>query len=815
MINIYNIFVRMKCRGYLLVFCVFFSCSFLKSQTPVSYNSSEIVQQLRKLKVLGAVLYVAAHPDDENTRLLSWLSRDQLLRTGYLSLTRGDGGQNLIGQEQGIELGLIRTQELLAARRIDGAEQFFSRAFDFGFSKSTEEALKIWHRDKVIADAVWVIRRFRPDVIITRFPPDARAGHGHHSASAVVAKEAFRLAADPRAFPEQFKYGVEPWQAKRIFWNNYNFGGNDNTSDTQLKIDVGGYNPYLGKSYGEIAAESRSQHKSQGFGVPASRGSQTEYFSLTDGSGAKNGLMDGVDQAWSRASAPGVSAAIDAILQKYSLSDPSASLPALVSLYRQISALPEGYWRNVKLGELQQIIRAAAGLWLEAATAENYAVQGADVKVNFNAIKRSGGDIVLKSVRLEGMDTTLNAQTELNQPIEFSRNVAIPSSKPFSQPYWLAEPMNGGSFNVSDQTLIGKAQSDPSLQAVFDVVIAGQSLLYTIPVMYKHTDPVKGEIYQPLVIVPPVTVSVEPDIVLKERGRSALSQMIADVADNRRDKSEKISLVKQQDTATGNLTARAELLVNGEKRVYTQNIHRIAYDHIPAIHYFRQDAVKLLDVNLKTAGKKIGYIEGAGDKLPADLALMGYQVTILTEKDIVPALLSQFDAVIAGIRAYNVNDWLEAKNEVLNQYVEQGGNYIVQYNTNSNAGPNRSSIGPYPFRISRDRVTDESSPVRFLLPKHAVFHYPNEITQKDFEGWVQERGIYFATDAAPQYAMPLGLKDPGEEEARGSLIIAQHGKGVLVYTGLVFFRELPAAVPGAYRLLANIIALNKSQSANP
>src|SRR6185295_9452444 len=254
------------------------------SQTPSTYTSAEILLQIKKLNTLGSVLYVAAHPDDENTRLLAYFAKEKLYRTGYLSMTRGDGGQNLIGDEQGIELGMIRTQELLAARRIDGAEQFFSRAFDFGFSKSADEALKIWGHDKILSDVVWMIRKFQPDVIITRFPGDARAGHGHHAASSILANEAFTTAADINKFPEQFKYGVKPWQAKRILWNNYNFGNNNNTSEDQFKIDIGVYNALLGKSYGELGGEARTLHKSQGEGRPRRRGQSFEYFSTTGGS---------------------------------------------------------------------------------------------------------------------------------------------------------------------------------------------------------------------------------------------------------------------------------------------------------------------------------------------------------------------------------------------------------------------------------------------------------------------------------------------------------------------------------------------------
>lgn len=740
----------MKLYGLLSSLFLLFS-NYTGAQAPQSYSASEIYQRIEKLKVLGTVLYVAAHPDDENTRLLGWLSNEKLYRTGYLSLTRGDGGQNLIGDEQGIELGLIRTQELLAARRIDGAEQFFSRAFDFGFSKSTEEALRIWGRNKVLSDAVWVIRKFQPDVIITRFPPDNRAGHGHHSASSVIAAEAFKAAADPKMFPEQFKYGVKPWQAKRIFWNSYNFGGNDYTNNEQLKVDVGGYNPVLGKSYGEIAAESRSQHKSQGFGVPASRGAQVDFFSFTDGAKTNGDLMQDVNCSWARINAPAITKSIDNILTSYKISAPGASVPSLVKLYKEINALPDNYWKTIKLKEVQDIIAEAAGLWMEAFTTNSKAIVGETLGVNVSVNNRDGANVLVKNITIDGKDTVLNTKAASNKNINFSVKLNVENNEKISQPYWLVKKMNGGSFNVDDQLLIGKPESEPAFSAVFNVKIDGQDLIYSRPVMYKNTDPVKGEIYHPLVVMPKPSESAKYGI-----------------------------------------------------------LRHINYDHIPDIYYYNTDTGKITVSGVKIDGKKIGYIEGAGDKVPAALTMMGYDLTSVKEKDLNTEYLKQFDAIITGVRAYNVHEYLSEKNSVLNEYVKNGGNLIVQYNTNSNAGPNKAKIGPYPFYISRDRVTDETSPVKILLPQHPVFNYPNKITNADFDNWIQERAIYMATQLDPAYVTPLGLNDPGEEQQNGSLIIADYGKGKFVYTGLVFFRELPAGVTGAYKLLANIIALNKN-----
>jgi len=817
----------------------------VSAQTPPAYTSADIFLQLKKLKVLGSVLYFAAHPDDENTRLLAWLARERLYRTGYLSLTRGDGGQNLIGDEQGIDLGLIRTQELLAARRTDGAEQFFSRAFDFGFSKSTDEALEKWGKEKVLSDAVWIIRKFQPDIIITRFPEDSRAGHGHHSASAVIAHEAFRAAADPNRFPEQFKYGVQPWKVKRIFWNTFNFGsGTNTTSNEQMKIDVGGYNALVGKSYGEIAAESRSQHKSQGFGVPASRGTQLEYFSLTEGDAPQGDLMDDVNTGWTRVEGgSAIDAQIDDIIKNYSLTNPENSVPALVNLYKSLQSLKDGYWKRQKMEEVQRLVEQCSGLWLEATTGNEQIVEGVSIKINITVNNRLGAPIQLNKLNLDVLDTSLNMNLEKNRNVTLQRSFYVFTTKPISQPYWLEHKMSDGSFTVDDQVLIGKPQNDPAYQARFDLMIAGQPFSFIKPVLYKHTDPVKGELYQPLVVVPSSTVTTDPSIIIFRKGEKQSAEVAITVTANKQFNGYKAKISKRLTYDNSTKTDSNFNLLPGTQRQYLFNIdngmlkdkeqdfvqafvelkngteeqpaylnlNNIQYDHIPHIHYFYQDAIKVLNIDIKTVGKKIGYIEGAGDKVTIALQQMGYEVTILKEKDITPFNLKQFDAVITGVRAYNVHDYLEGKHAVLMDYVKNGGNLIVQYNTSNFISSVTSKIGPYPFTISRNRVTDEKATVNFVLPDHAVLNYPNKISAKDFDNWVQERGIYFADQIDPAYEMPLSMADPNEKEQTGSLIIANYGKGKFVYTGLVFFRELPAGVPGAYRLLANIIALNKKK----
>ena len=812
-----------------------------RAQGPAVYNSADILLGIQKLKVLGSVLYVAAHPDDENTRLLAWLSKDRLYKTGYLSVTRGDGGQNLIGEEQGVALGMIRTQELLSARRLDGAEQFFTRGYDFGFSKSTEEALKIWDKDKVLGDVVWVIRKFRPDVIITRFPGDTRAGHGHHSASAVLAQEAFTAAADPTKFPDQLKRGVEPWQAKRILWNTFNFGNTNTTSNDQFKVDVGAYNPLLGKGYGEIAAESRSQHKSQGFGVPAGRGSSFEFFSPLGGEAPKTDLMDGVDLTWNKVQGgAGISAKIDAIVNTYNLQKPELSVKPLISLYADLSALPASEWKTKKLEETQQLIEACAGLFLEASSPQAYAVQGDSLRINVTALNRSNVNVNLKGVQFDGIDTSMSQALAFNKATNFFKQIKVSDDREISQPYWVVKNMEKGSFNVDDLNMIGKAESPAAYKASFRTEIEGQMFTFEKPIRYKHTDPVKGELYQPLPVVPPVAVNTSPGILLFRKNQNEekkytvsitsftdipVSQAKIHTRTGRPQEDVKPvdyqsprGVTRNFDMVYSNKTMKqtdvdqilASLEYKNEKQDNTNSLAlaQINYDHIPSIRYFVPDGIMVLNLDIKTAGKKAGYIKGAGDKVPEALEQLGYQVTYLTENDINPGSLKQFDVIVTGIRSYNIHEWLNSSYEVLMDYVKNGGVMVVQYNTNSFVGPVRSNrIGPYDFSITNGRVTDEESAIQFLEPSSPILNWPNKISNKDFAGWVQERGVYFAEKWAPEYKPILGMRDPGEtEDRKGSLLVSEFGKGRFIYTGLALFRQLPSGVGGAYRLFANIIA---------
>jgi|694.fasta_scaffold00868_42 LmbE family N-acetylglucosaminyl deacetylase len=839
------------------LFAITVSFSPLIGQTSQVYSSAEIFAQLKKLKVLGSVLYIAAHPDDENNSFLPYLAKERNFRTAYLSLTRGDGGQNLIGPEQGIELGLIRTQELLAARRIDGAEQYFSSAYEFGFSKTFDETLRFWNRQKVLADIVWVIRKFQPDIIINRFPGDARAGHGNHSASAILSQEAFVAAADPNQFPEQLKQGVHIWQAKRLLWNTFNFGGANTTSENQLKIDAGIYNAMLGKSYGEIGGEARSMHKSQGEGRPRRKGPVFEYFTTLAGDSAKKDLMDGIVTDWSRIPKDGmvIQQKIDQMIQNYQFEHPDKSVDALVSLHQFLQGIQyREIWWYKKKQEIEDLIIACSGLFVEATTDVEYAVPGEKLIVGLLVNKRNNVNIQLDQILLntspdKSFDSSFNLKPLVNTNYSFNKSFTVPAITPISQPYWLNKPLDGiGNFVIDDQPMVGKAESDPAFSAKFVFSINGIAFMVNRPVQYKYVDPVRGEIYQPLSVIAPVVVSLDKQVLLtnvEQVGNKKLSptSLLLQYKTNfnasnlpvtiqLKDDHEKVFYSKdsilnvEQGSVyafpielksvlglvkTKSISAAITYTLNGKTNSFAHFLKTIKYDHIPTINYFYQDKVTLIDQKIITSPKKVAYIIGAGDLVPEALEQLGYPVTYLREWDITDAALTQFNVIVLGIRAFNIHEWLTTKNDVLNRFVNNGGHLVVQYLKSNQVGLKKVKVGPYPFSMSGIRVTEENAKLNFLVPDHAIFNFPNKITNQDFDGWMQERSTYQADPITAPYEALISMNDAGEKPSNGSLITAKYGKGNITYLSLVLFRQLPVGNFGAYKLLANIIGLPASK----
>ncbi|OWP63230.1 LmbE family protein [Hymenobacter amundsenii] len=824
-----------------------------QAQAPKTYSSSEILLGLKKLNVLGSALYIAAHPDDENTRLLAYLANGRLVETGYLSATRGDGGQNLIGPELREGLGVIRTQELLAARRVDGARQFFTRANDFGFSKTAAETFTIWDKDQVLADMVWVIRQRRPDVMITRFPPDARAGHGHHTASAMLAIEAFDAAADPKRFPDQLQY-VQPWQAKRLLWNTGSFFVKPGEDMSQyFQLDAGGYNALLGRSYGEIAAESRTNHKSQGFGSSAQRGEAPEYFQLLKGTPAKTDLFDGVDLTWNRVlGGAAVGKLLDQVIRNYDATNPSASVAGLLKVREETnkdwySTAPERtsaskFWREEKRNEIDEIIRACLGLHVEAifGSGNPTVVSGrGSIPVVLEILNRSNESVLIKKVGPTDLGpddgavyTEVNKTVKQNQPLVIKTQVLFTAPEP-SQPYWLVKPSIPGMYRVDDQQLRGKSENDPQDQIFVTVEVQGKLLDIAVPVQYKHTDPVRGEIYEPLTVVPPVMVNVggqafvfadtQPKTVpvTLRAGKAGVKGSVAltlpagwvaepaslpfDLAAKDAEQTVQFQVRPGAGAKEGKTELRAVATVEGQ--AYSRGYQVIAYNHIPTQTLFPEATAPLVKLDLKRKGQQIGYLMGAGDEVPEALRQIGYTVTLLKPEDLTETSLRRFDAVVLGIRAYNTVDQLKSRQPALLDYVKNGGNVVVQYVVNR--GTVLPEIGPYPLTLSRDRVTVEDAPVTLLNPKQPLLNTPNRITPADFTGWVQEQGLYYPEKWDSHYQTVISSHDPDEPAREGAILVADYGKGHYIYTGLSLFRELPAGVPGAYRLLTNMVSLGK------
>lgn len=796
-----------------------------------SASASQIQLGLNKLNVLGSVLYIAAHPDDENTAFMAYMANGALVRAGYLSMTRGDGGQNLLGSEKGDLLGVMRTQELLAARRIDGAEQFFTRAIDFGYSKSPEETFRFWGKDKILSDVVWVIRNFKPDVIVTRFS-ETQGGHGHHLASAILADEAFSAAADPDKFPEQLKY-VKTWQAKRILWNAWRPDMNNRPKELPpvIELDLGLYNPLLGKSYMEIAATARSMHKSQGFGSSPQRGSYINYFEQTAGEPAQSSLFDSIDLTWNRVeNSQDIQKLINETIKNFNPENPSGSIPGLVSIYQAMEKHESGYWIGQKEEEVKKLIQQCAGLWLEAIADQHTLIPGDSLNINILAINRSTFPISIKKILMADDNQAFNKQQALdyNQPFEYKTSIKIPESQPISQPFWLKEPSDYGSFNISDQRLIGKAENDPVLTAQITIEVNGQPFTYDIPVSYRWNDAKKGEMYRPITIQPPLSVSILQPVLIFENSDS--KKVNVRIENQTAPVSGKLYLrmpeywKSQPDHFDINLKAnspakqftfeitppgeesRASIIafVQTDKGKLDQSIQRIEYDHIPIQTVFEQAKAEIVRLNLVKRGNRIGYIMGSGDEIPQALQQIGYQVDLLSDEDIQTKDLSEYDAVICGVRAFNTREALQSLQVKIINYVKNGGTWIVQHNTRF--GFRSDKIGPFSFEIGRDRIAEETAPLLFIDPAHPILNVPNKITARDFDNWVQERGLYFADKWDDAFQPILKGHDKGEDEKDGALIFARYGKGVFIYTGLSFFRQLPAGVPGAYRLFVNMIS---------
>lgn len=814
----------------------------LQAQQPKKLNSSEIYEAVQKLNVLGSVLYIAAHPDDENTRLISYMSNHVKARTAYLSLTRGDGGQNLIGSEIRELLGVIRTQELLAARRVDGGEQRFTRANDFGYSKHPDETLEIWNKDEVLSDVVWAIREFKPDIIINRFD-QRRAGktHGHHTSSAMLSLEAFDLANDASKYSSQLEL-TETWQPKRLFYNTswWRYGSQENfekvDKSNMLSFDIGVYSQTKGISNNEVASLASSQHLSQGFGRVSQRGAQKEYIEFLKGEPLddSNDVFAGIDTSWNRVKGgQAVGMILFEVEKKFNFVNPASHLPQLLEAYKLLQNVKDEHWKTIKTKEIKAIIEACAGLYLEVSANTPHASPNSSVELQMEVLNRSNAQISLTSYHLSTLETGISKNMELpeNQRLNFEEGITIPNNMAYTAPYWLNTQSTLGMYHVEYQDFVGLPETPRVVFVDFNLNIEGTPITITKPVVYRYSKPDKGELYRPFEIIPEVSASIRDEVIIFENDQQKEIEVIVkagrdniegyvqmaypndwsvypqkqkvNIANKGDIQKVVFTLIPPKNQSEGLITPMVN--VNGE--FYTDELIEIDYTHIPFQTVLMPSESKVVRLNIEKRGNNIGYIEGAGDVVPESLRHIGYNVTIIKPEQISPENLINFDAIVVGIRAYNIVDELKFKQKYLLDYVKEGGNLIIQYNTNRRLKVD--NLAPFDLKLSRDRVTDENALVRILESNHPILNFPNKITIQDFDGWVQERGLYFPNEWSEEFTPLLAFNDKGESSKEGSLLVAKYGKGNYIYTGLSFFREFPAGVSGAYRLFANLLSAGK------
>lgn len=803
---------------------LFFSLTLVGQEYELQ-SSTETYKDLLKLHRGLRVLYVAAHPDDENTRLIAWLENEKNIETVYLSLTRGQGGQNLIGDEKGDALGVIRTYELLEARKIDGGEQMFTRAVDFGYSKSAEESFSKWGKEEVLADVVYAIRKFRPHIIITRFPPNRNAGHGHHEASALLAAEAFDLASEKSAFPDQFDR-VEPWTPQAMYFNSSSWWRKEleDKTDLELKdeniirVNIGTLDPITGMEMNEIASLARSKHRCQAFGTSRDRGERFEYLELLKGEW-RDDLFDSYEGVWSRSE--GHKSSIQSIIDQYNFTDPMSNYKLFINEVEpklaQRSMWADGKDINYVNQLSAKIKRNMLGVRVEAYAGQDPIVVESEFDLNIEVY--NGGSEALQ-IRFNQPEIDTSFEIGSGKQISFIRKLNAPKEP--STPYWLRLP-HDELYEIEDPNWQGEPRlRDKMIEYTvkFDVPFKGETELHR-----KWTDRSVGEILQPIQYVPLVSITNQSNTLLIKNDGEVMQHIEVLAFGSVKDLRVSPSGVEVDATArTGIMLEKGQKTTVSTKwqsgsepnekhnirssaylgdLAFHQSVQAIEYDHIPNILIAKDCEMTLVKLDLKMQAAKILYIEGSGDEVDEALENIGYEIdrTPLSE---VADKLNDYKAIVVGIRAYNTNDQLIAYQDKLMNYVENGGNMIVQYNTSR--GLKLDEFGPYPFQLGRERVTEEDAEAILLQPKHQVFSKPNKIESSDFDGWVQERGLYFASEWGDEYTPLISWKDSGEEKiSDGGLIVSQYGKGSFFYSGISFFRQLPAGVSGAYRLLVNMI----------
>lgn len=803
---------------YALGICLFISFLCAAQSSPTS--SSEIYDDLLRLQNNTTVMYLAAHPDDENTRVISWLTHEKHVDAVYLSLTRGDGGQNLIGNEKGELLGLLRTQELLEARKVDKGRQWFTRALDFGYSKTATETLKFWDKQKILGDVVWAIRKNKPQIIITRFDPNSNGEtHGHHTASAILAMEAFDLAGDPKAFPEQLKY-VTVWQPKRLFHNTswWFYGSKENFEKAQTgklySINVGNYYPTLGISNNEIAAQSRSKHACQGFGMALERGNDLEYFKLLKGDLPKSDdIFSGLELNYSDKN---IRTKMEDLLANYQFNNPQASLPQLLKLYDLIKNTEDDF----KLNQIKDLLTKTQGIYLEWTAKSAFGTKSEELITNLEITNRSSKNLKF-STSGDGTKELLAGES-FKKSDQFKIDNSV-----YSNPYWLQEKPINNLYVVTKFENIGQAEILNPLKKVINIDFGLQKIDFTIPLQQKTVDPSIGELYEPFYNVPAYVANFDQDHFIFN---NKLKNITIEVQNFNGNSSAKVSLKSNKDwkispsqmipfnengekkmvtftieplSKDGNSTLEAIVEANGT--IYNQSLSIVDYPHIDRQIWLKKAESKIQNLDLKIPDVKVAYIKGSGDDVPASLRAIGLKVDELDLKNWNSTSLQNYDVIILGIRLFNTQSEMNFVKNDLWRFIENGGTIINQYNTNR--GILTNEIAPLDLKLGASRISEEDAKLKLLVPNHPIFTTPNPISEKDFEGWVQERGLYFADSWGKKMIPLLEGNDLGETPKNGILLAGKYGKGTYVYTGLSFFRELPAGVPGAYKLFMNILAL--------
>jgi len=858
------------------------------TQSALDRGAAGLGQAVRRLGVIGSVLHTGAHPDDEDSGLLAYLARGRQARTAYLSLTRGDGGQNLIGPELYEALGVIRTEELLAARRLDGAGQFFTRAFDFGFSKSKDEALSKWNREEVLRDMVRVIRTFRPLVIASAWSGPPRDGHGHHQAAGTLTQEAYKAAADPLRFPEQIAEGLPAWKALKLYQRtavrSQNPEGAEPSQSAQvpqptLVINTGQFDPLFGQSYYEIAIEGRSQHRSQDQGGIERKGPRYSGLKLLDSSvgspAEEKDIFDGIDASVTgiakfagqyasrlKESLAEVQSSADEAKAKFNPFTANALTPIIARGLKRIREIRAGlkstglseaelfetdFLLKIKEQDFADALAKSEGVVVDCIAEDEIVTPGqtfnlsistyanADAKIaRIEVPMKSGWTITKEKENSAVTDGRLVAQTDFK--------VTVGKDAEPSEPYWLKQRRQGDMFAPGKGGTGVEPLSQPELVAQVELEVAGEKITVAQPAQYRFADKALGEIRRDVKIAPAISVNVSPGLLMIPMSSKDVERTVTvTLTNNRKDAaSGTLSLAKRFEGTVSPSKLDFALNRQGEKASfnfvikvapqrrsvryqltaiasidgtnYRRGYQVIAYPHTESRLLYKDSVAQAQVLDVKVApGLKVGYIEGAGDDFANALRRIDVDVQTIDERELATGDLSRYDAIVTGIRAYEVRPDLVANNQRLLEYMRRGGTLIVQYNKGEYAAGN---FAPYPVKMARspERVTDEGATVTLLDPASPRFSYPNKIGPRDFEGWVQERGTYFFSEWDTHYKPTVESNDPGEKPKQGAELIAQYGEGTYVYTGIAWFRQLPEGVPGAYRLIANLVSLAKPKS---